>query len=148
MAETIKQEFYNGKEWIVVTSEVLYNSEGKPTGHYKELSREYITKLGIFDNQEVAQQAINDIVNLRNTLRDDFYLLFGQQYFELYRAYQYGYWNNIGIAVMDFFRKNNIIVDEYSKTDTTITFICHTRPDYTPFTIMLIGADDITQKVP
>lgn len=148
MAEIITQEFYNGREWMLITSEVLYNDKGEPTGHYKELSREYITKLGIFDNEVVANQAISNIQSLRNNLRNDYYLLSGENYFELYRAYQYGYWDNIGYAVIDFFRKNSIIVDEYLVEDEQIVFTCHTRSSYESFTMTLIGADSITQRVP
>lgn len=148
MAEIITQEFYDGEEWILVTSEVLYNTEGKPTGHYREISREYITKLGIFDNKEILDQVLTDIQNLRSTLRNDYFIIQGNGYFELYRAYQYGYWESMGSAVIDFFTKNNFIVDKYTVSATDITFICHTRPEYKQFSIILSGADKITQRVP
>ena len=152
MAETITQEFYNGKEWIVVTSEILYDKQGNPTGHYKEISRDYVNKSGIFDDLIIQEEKIELINQYRNTRYNDYYVLKGADYLQFYRAYSYGGSQSIGHAVVDFIQKNQILVKscEQVKEDanTYIEFICETRPNYDTFKMILIYADNYLVLVP
>lgn len=149
MADTKVQEFYNGKEWIRVTSQPLYNEEGKPTGHYKELEREYVSKLGVLDNEKVIEETITAINNLRSATRENFYILQGNTYVELYKTYSSTpAWNSIGDAVIDFFRQHGFLVDEVRLLETSIIFICHIRGDEESFSMVFSGANMITQQVP
>lgn len=149
MAETIVQEFFNGKEWIRIESEILLNDEGKPTGHFKEISREYVDKMGIFDDIEKMNTAIEHINMLRGDLLNDMYIIHGRNFFELYRAYSYGSnFPSLGHAIMEFFRKNEIMVRSYECWTASIDFICETRDIEGEFTLQLSGADDIIQQVP
>ena len=149
MATTVTQEFYNGKEWILITSEILYNEKGEPTGHYKEISREYITKLGILDDETILNQVKTDIMTVGNTAPNSYYIIFGNNQHELYQTYQYGYWDSISNAVIEFFRKNNFIIESYEMNQTFITFVCYMRPKYDDkFNVIFQGADIITERVP
>lgn len=150
MAEIETHEMYNGVEWYRVISEKIYNEDGEPTNHYKEIDRQYIVKLGILDKQEILQQCLTDLVNLRIQLpvTHNYFILRGKDYCELYKTFQASDWASIGRAVVGFFAENNIIIKKYETFEDKIIFTCYTRPDYEDFFLTFSSADDIIQPVP
>lgn len=112
MAEIIK-EFYNGNEWIRVTAEVLYNSKGEPTGHYKEKSREFINKTGIFDSKNTQDAFIELIKDYRRTWMDSYYLLLYANKGQLFQSYSSGSeYQSLGHAVLSYLISAEMQADE------------------------------------
>lgn len=103
MANIVTQEFYNGSEWIRVTAEVLYNTNGEPTGHYKELSREFVNKTGIFDNKTEQETFIDLIKDYRRTWMNSYYLLLYENKGQLFQSYTSNReYESLGHAVLSY----------------------------------------------
>lgn len=103
MANIVTQEFYNGSEWIRVTAEVLYNAKGEPTGHYKELTREFVSKSGIFDSLKERDAFIDLVKDYRRTWMDSYYLLQYENEAQLFQSYtSNSEYASLGHAVLSY----------------------------------------------
>ena len=123
MANIVTQEFYNGNEWIRVTAEVLYNTKGEPTGHYKELSREFVNKTWIFDNKTEQETFIDLIKDYRRTWMDSYYLLLYENKGQLFQSYTSNKeYESLGHAVLSYLmsaemQTNEILFLSYERVD-------------------------------
>jgi hypothetical protein len=117
MAETITQEFYNGKEWIRVTAVKQINENSDPTGHFTEIDREYINKFGIFDDFDTLQDFIKAVKNFKIETKDSYYIARSDNniYYQVFSTYALTpKYEHLGSAVIDFLKSTNLIPQGYS----------------------------------
>lgn len=69
---------HDGKIFETVIGEEIFTNDGKPTGHYKEISREQTGVLGILDDNKVKEKFRQDVLNVGK--RNFSYLITGDKY--------------------------------------------------------------------
>lgn len=149
---TITQEIYNGKDWIRITAEEVLNNQGEPTGHYQEISREYVSKFGIFDDVEQLKIAIETFNKLKSQYRHNFYLLHGEEYYYIFRAYSSSSHKSFGDAVVAVLEKIGLPQDFYDiqldDGTTGIEIVMRQRDPERIFLLQLIPADNFAILTP
>ena len=70
---------HDGKIFETIVGEEIFTNDGKPTGHYKEISREQTGVLGILDNNEIKQKFISDVFKVSNYNQN--YVIMNDKYF-------------------------------------------------------------------
>ncbi len=150
----IKQQFYNGKDWIEVTADVQLDREGNPTGHMTELSREYINKFGIFDDENEIK-TFKELVALLQAQRMDSYYVCKcnqGQYYQIFSTYSLSpTFKNLADAVMIFLQSTGLIPEFYEADNpedpALITLIARDRNLDKNYSFMIRAASDLIYTI-
>ena len=65
---------FNGKEWVEIIAEEQYIN-ARPTGHYKEIERKYLSSNGIIDDDKINSDMIDFINKFAKDNPSEFYTL-------------------------------------------------------------------------
>lgn len=112
----VKQQFYNGKEWIEVTSEIQTDENGIATGHFIELNREYINKFGIFDNEDILKSFMQEIDELQENLKDNYYICHSpkNEYYKIFSTYSLNpTFPSLSYAMLSFLQSTFLLPQSY-----------------------------------
>lgn len=144
--------FYNGKEWIAITSEEILDNNGNPTGHYKEIGREYINESGVFDDIDIMDAASQMIADFKASERSGNYLLYSPYHQYLFRVYYANTpYKDFGEAVILTLLQMGLPENFYKTTVNGLPAICFElrwRDPENSFNAYLISADKITIQAP
>lgn len=150
----IKQQFYNGKDWIEVTADMQLDQEGNPTGHMTELSREYINKFGIFDDENVIK-TFKELVNLLQSQRmDSYYVCKCNQgkYYQIFSTYSLSpTFKNLADAVMIFLQSTGLIPESFEADNpedpAIITLFARDRESDNNYALIIRPASDLVYTI-
>jgi len=129
MSDTKEFTLFNGNEWMKITSEQIYKN-GKPTGHYKEINREYLSKNGIIDDEEIR----NDMFELINQFYQDnkanYYVLSSDFKNPIIFKLDNTSSLNLNESINLFFENHHgLLVKSYKLENNTIIFEVHHRQE-------------------